>query len=89
MIASATDGGHLEALGRMAVPVLQAAQTPQPPRRGAKRWYTDWQIAAMGLIGVLARRQTKSAQYRYLRQRRRDVVLLLGLVRWPSRSTYF
>ena len=89
MIASATDGAHLQALIRMALPLVRAAQAAEPARRGAPKSYQDWQVAAMALMAVWARRQTKSAQYRFLTQRREQVIDWLGLVRWPSRSTYF
>ena len=89
MIATATDGRHWDALIAMVRPIFQAAQLTQPTRRGAPQVYTDWQVAAMVLIAVLARRKSTSAQSRYLSDRRDQVAGLLGLGRWPSRTTYF
>ena len=89
MIATAMEGGHLHALVRMILPVVQAAEPPNQRRRGAPVSYTQWQMAAMVLVGILSRRKSKSAQYRYLTERCADLMALLKLVQWPSRSTYF
>jgi hypothetical protein len=89
MIATATDGRHFEALMRMALPILKDADPPEAPRPGAPIYYAAWQMAAMVLIATLARRKGKGQQYIYLSQRRPWVCALLGLERWPARSTYY
>ena len=90
MSVRAKEGTCLAALARMAVSITQAAEK-QCPRRGPGRppVYKDWQIDAMILIGVLARRKSKSAQYRFLADRRREVASWVGLERFPSRGTFF
>jgi hypothetical protein len=41
------------------------------------------------MVAVAARRKSKSAQYRYLYERRKWLEQLLDLTRFPARSTYF
>jgi hypothetical protein len=63
----------------------------QVPRTGpgAPLTYADWQIAVLIMVAVLAQRKSKSAQYRYLSQRRVWLKSRLSLRDFPSRSTYF
>lgn len=86
----AKEGTCLETLVRMAVPLCQAAER-QCPRTGPGRRpaFADWQIAALIMTAVLARRKSKSAQYRYLSERRVWLQELLKLDDFPARSTYF
>jgi len=74
----------------MAGPLLRAAQR-QCSRTGPGRThdYHDWQIAALILIAILHRRKSKSAQYRFLLQRRAALQQWLDLTDFPARSTYF
>ena len=90
MTARALSGACLERLVRMAGPLLRAAQR-QCPRTGPGRThdYLDWQIAALILIAILHRRKSKSAQYRFLLQRRAALQQWLDLTDFPARSTYF
>jgi hypothetical protein len=46
-------------------------------------------MAALIMIAVLAKKKTKSAQYRYLREHRKEIAGWLGDQRFPSRTTYF
>jgi hypothetical protein len=74
----------------MASPVLRAAQR-QCPRAGPGCLpdYEDWQIATLILIALLHRRKSKSAQHRFLLERRATLLPWLSLQDFPARSTYF
>jgi hypothetical protein len=74
----------------LALPLLQAAER-QSPRTGpgAKPDIPDWVMAALIMIAVLAKKKTKAAQLRYLRERRRDIAAWLGSTRFPSRASYY
>lgn len=90
MPARATDGTRLAKLVRMAMPVCRKAQT-QCPRTGPGRppTFSDCQIAVLIVVAVLKNRKSKSAQYRFLHEHRRELKPWLGLRRFPARSTYF
>jgi hypothetical protein len=77
-------------LVRLAVPLLQEAERTAPRTGpGAKPVIPDWVLAGLIMIALLHKKKTKSAQYRYLRQRRPDVAAWLGDRQFPSRATYF
>ncbi len=86
----AKEGTVLARLVKMALPTLQEAER-QCPRtgRGDRPKIPDWLIAALIMIVVLVKKKTKSAQYRYLREHRKEIAEWLGDKRFPSRSTYF
>lgn len=90
MHARATDGTCLAKLVKMAIPICRVAQH-QCPRAGPGRPpdYDDWKIAVLILIAILAKRKSKSAQYRFLLMHRHKVQQWLNLDRLPARSTYF
>ena len=90
MLARAPFGTCLERLVRMASPLVRAAQR-QCPRAGPGRLpdYEDWQIAILILVALLHRRKSKSAQYRFLHERRAALHRWLDLSDFPARSTYF
>ena len=90
MVARAREGTCLAALVALAIPLCQAAER-QCPRSGpgCPPSYADWLMAVLIIVGVLARRKTKSAQYRYLTQHRTALGAALGLRRWPARATFF
>ena len=60
-------GTCLPALVKMAIPLCQEAER-QCPRTGPGRppVIPDWVLAVLIMVGVLKRRKTKSAQYRFL-----------------------
>lgn len=90
MPGCATEGTRLAKLVRMAIPICQAAERACPRTGpGAPPTFADWQMAVLILVAILARRKSKSAQYRYLVERRRWLMDLLGLPWFPGRSTYF
>jgi hypothetical protein len=86
----ATPGQALPELVELAIPLLKEAER-QAPRTGpgAKPDFPDWMMAALIMIALLSKKKTKSAQFRYLRARRRDIAAWLGCARLPSRATYF
>ena len=90
MPARATDGTCLAKLVRMAIPLCRAAQA-QCPRTGPGRPpdFDDWKMAILIMVAILKTRKSKSAQYRFLHERRRILCRWLGLPRFPSRGTYF
>lgn len=90
MSARARDGTGLAALVKMAIPICRAAQR-QCPRTGPGRPpdFDDWKMAVLILTAILARRQSKSAQYRFLDTHRHTLRRWVSLRRFPARSTYF
>lgn len=90
MPARATDGTCLAKLVKLAIPLCRAAQF-QSPRAGPGRppEFDDWKIAVMIMAATMKRRKSKSAQYRFLHERRAKFKRWLGLKRFPARSTYF
>lgn len=90
MSRRAKEGTCLPALARMAIPQCRAAEQ-ECPRTGPGRPpdYKDWKIAVLILIAVFKKRKSKSAQYRYLREHRSQLMALLGMSSFPARSTYF
>jgi len=87
---SAREGTILAQLIRLSVPLVKAADREMPRAGpGAPPSYPEWQIAALIMVAVAARRKSKSAQYRYLYERRRRLVRLLEMKAFPARSTYF
>src|SRR5258708_12151937 len=82
--------GHcLERLVKMAIPMLQAAQMSCPRKgRGDKPKIPEWVMAALIMIVVLKKKKTKSAQYRYLVEHRRQIAVWLHDKRFPPRPTY-
>jgi len=90
MVQRAKAGTCLAALVKMAVPLCQRAER-ECPRTGPGRKpdIPDWVMAVLIMVAVLKRKKSKSAQYRFLAEHRRDLSSWLGTCRFPSRSTYF
>lgn len=84
------EGTCLAALVRMAIALCRAAERACP-RTGPGRppEYEAWKIAVLIMAAVLKKRKSKSAQYRFLDEHRRELMGWLGLKRFPARSTYF
>jgi len=89
MSVRAMEGTRLAALARMAIPIARAAERECPRGRGRRPDYPDWQIMVLALVAVLAKRRSKSAQYRFLLEHRTDLRRRSKLKRFPARSTYF
>lgn len=90
MPASATEGTILAKLVTLAKPLCRAAERVCPRRGpGVPPDYPDWKVAILIMVAVAARRKSKSAQYRYLKERRHWLMAVLDLPRFPARSTYF
>lgn len=89
MSMRAMEGTCLATLVRMAMPSARVAERECPRTRGRPPEYQDWQMMILVLIAVLVKRKSKSAQYRYLFSHRRELVRLLGMRGFPSRTTYF
>jgi hypothetical protein len=84
------DGPCLEVLVTMAVPLLKQAEVECPRTGpGAKPKIPDWLIAALIMIAILAKKKTKSAQYRFLKAMRKSIANWLGTDQFPARSSYF
>jgi hypothetical protein len=83
-------GTVLAELVKLAVPLLQAAERASP-RTGAgdKPVIPDWVMAGLIMIGVLKKKKSKSAQFRFLQEHRRQVAEWLRNAQFPSRATYF
>ncbi len=90
MSVRATEGTILAQLVVLARPHCRAAQRLVRRRGpGAPPAYPDWKMALLIMVAVAARRKSKSAQYRYLAERRSELMSLLRLLQFPARSTYF
>jgi len=86
----ATVGTCLASLVKMAVPLCQQAER-ECPRTGPGRKpdIADWVLAVLIMVAILKRKKSKSAQYRFLDEHRRELAELLGTGKFPARSTYF
>jgi hypothetical protein len=86
----ATVGTCLTSLVMMAVPLCQQAER-ECPRTGPGRKpdIPDWVLAVLIMVAIVKRKKSKSAQYRFLDQHRRELKALLGTNKFPARSTYF
>lgn len=90
MSKRATDGTGLATLVKMAVPLCQAAERQRPRTGpGRKPEYDDWKMAVLIMVAILNRRKSKSAQYRWITERREPLLRWLELKRLPVRSTFF
>lgn len=90
MSRTATEGTCLAKLVRMAIPLCQKAErTLVRCGPGAPPTYAHWQIATLILVAIMARRKSKSAQYRYLYERRDSLMKWLNMQSFPARSSYF
>jgi hypothetical protein len=92
MGACATAGTCLEALVRMAAPLLREAERRCPRTGpGAKPEIPDWMIGMLIMVAVLKRRKSKSAQFRFLSDKatRPRIAAAAGCDDFPSRSTFF
>jgi hypothetical protein len=86
----ATAGTCLASLVRMAMPLCKQAERECPRTGpGRKPEIPDWVLAVLIMVAVLKRRKAKSAQYRFLKEHRRELAEWLGTDRFPARSTYF
>lgn len=86
----ATVGTCLASLVKMAVPLCQQAEHACPRTGpGRKPEIADWVLAVLIMVAVLKRKKSKSAQYRFLEEHRRELKALLGTSQFPARSTYF
>jgi hypothetical protein len=90
MRSKAKEGTCLAELVRMAIPICRQAER-ECPRTGPGRppEIFDWVMAVLIMIAVMKQRKTKSAQYRFLRSRKKKLLAWLGVDKFPSRSTYF
>src|SRR5262245_61684350 len=86
----AREGTCVRALVQMSVPVLKAAER-QCPRTGpgARPDIPDWVMAGLIMIVLIKKKKTKSAQFRFLCEHRREIADWLGSDAFPSRATYF
>jgi hypothetical protein len=80
----------LTSLVMMAVPLCQQAER-ECPRTGPGRKpdIPDWVLAVLIMVAIVKRKKSKSAQYRFLDEHRRELKALLGTNKFPARSTYF
>lgn len=86
----ATVGTCLASLVKMAVPLCQQAERKCPRTGpGRKPDIADWVLAVLIMVAVLKRKKSKSAQYRFLDEHRRELKQLLDTEKFPARSTYF
>lgn len=83
-------GTCLASLVKMAVPLCQRAER-ECPRTGPGRKpdIPDWVMAVLIMVAVLKRKKSKSGQYRFLDEHRRELRDWLGTGEFPARSTYF
>lgn len=90
MVRRVTDDTLASELVALAVPLLQEAEQRCPRTgRGDKPDIPDWLMAGLIMIALLHKKKSKSAQFRFLQQRRSDVGRWLDCALFPSRATYF
>ena len=83
-------GTCLASLVKMAVPLCQRAERDCPRTGpGRKPDIPDWVMAVLIMVAVLKRKKSKSGQYRFLDEYRRELKDWLGTSEFPARSTYF
>lgn len=85
-------GTCLRTLVKMAVPLLREAEHRCPRTGpGAKPAIPDWLIGTLIMVAVLKRKKSKSAQFRFFRekQNRAQIAEGMGCDDFPSRSTFF
>jgi len=83
-------GTCLASLVKMAVPLCQRAERECPRTGpGCRPDIPDWVLAVLIMVAVLKRKKSKSAQYRFLKEHRRELKDWLGTGKFPARSTYF
>ena len=79
----ATVGTCLASLVKMAVPLCQQAERACPRTGpGRKPEIADWVLAVLIMVAVVKRKKSKSAQYRFLDEHRRELTELLGTVQF-------
>lgn len=77
-------------LVRMAIPLLQEAEgLSTRTGRGDKPHIPEWVMAALIMIALLHKKKSKTAQYRFLCERRAQIRQWLDCPDFPARSTYF
>ena len=86
----AKEGTDLVALVRQAIPFCQEAER-LCPRTGPGRRPTipDWVLAVLIVIAVLKLRKSKSAQFRFIKSHRQELLAVLRTDCLPGRTTYF
>jgi hypothetical protein len=92
MGSRAKAGACLQALVKMAIPLLREAEHRCPRTGpGAKPDIPDWLIGTLIMVAVLKRKKSKSAQFRFFSEapNRRELAHALGRDDFPSRSTFF
>lgn len=88
----ATAGTCLQALVKMAVPLLREAERRCPRTGpGAKPDIPDWFIGLLIMTAILKLKKTKSAQFRFVtnKENRKMIAEESGWSDFPSRSTFF
>jgi len=69
----------LAALVRMALPLCKQAERDHPRTGpGRKPDHPDWLLAVLIMVTVLKRKKTKSAQFRFISEHKRDLKQMLG-----------
>lgn len=80
----------LHELVETAIRVCRKAEELSPRRGPGRRpEMADWALAVLIIVAVARRKTSKSAQYRYLKSQEQEWIAVLGLRRFPARSTYF
>ena len=81
---------RLEALVKLALPLLKRAERECPRRgRGRRPLIPDWVLAGLIMTAILKLKKSKSAQYAFLHAHRTELMDWFGTDHFPSRSTYF
>jgi hypothetical protein len=90
MDSRAKGGTRLLALVRMAAPLCKQAEREHPRTGpGRKPDHPDWLLAVLIMIAVLKRKKTKSSQFRWIHNHRKELKKVLEVKALPARSTYF
>ena len=83
-------GTCLRSLVKMAVLLCRRAER-ECPRTGPGRRpeIPDWVMAVLIMVAVAKRKKSKSAQFRFLSENRKELLEWMNTTKFPSRTTYF
>jgi hypothetical protein len=90
MSQPATDGGLLDELVALSIPICRQADAACPRHGpGCTPTIPEWVLAVMILVAVFLKKKTKSAQYVWWREHRAAFVRWFPGQPFPGRSTFF
>jgi Transposase DDE domain len=90
MSQPATEGGLLDELVGLSIPICQRAEAECPRHGpGCKPTIPEWVLAVMIMVAVMLKKKTKSAQYVWWREHRAAFEHWFPGQAFPGRSTFY